>query len=245
MKPHKKIPQTEAIFTHVAQANQAAHADPKTLRISLDSKAKVAIGNLSRGGKARGLEALQADDHDPYRQATLVPFGILDVRDAQLSIYFGQSAETTDFIMDCLETWWADNRMTYTGIERLAINLDNGPALNSRRTQFIKRMVLFVQATQLTVQLIYYPPYHSKYNPIERCWAALENYWQGAILDTVEAALRWTANMTWKNFEPMVDLVDGVYPKGVKVDKDELAQFSEQWQPAELLSKWDVTIVPV
>ncbi|MBW4528929.1 MAG: hypothetical protein KME18_27860, partial [Phormidium tanganyikae FI6-MK23] len=48
------------------------------------------------------------------------------------------------------------------------------------------------------VHLVYYPPYHSKYNPIERCWAALENYWNATVLDSIQTALCWAANMTWK-----------------------------------------------
>ncbi|TRU33540.1 MAG: hypothetical protein EWV50_11835 [Microcystis aeruginosa Ma_MB_F_20061100_S20] len=56
------------------------------------------------------------------------------------------------------------------------IDLDGGAATRSNRTQFIKRMVEFAQKTQWQIRLIYYPPYHSKYNPIERCWAVLENY---------------------------------------------------------------------
>jgi hypothetical protein len=94
IKPLKKIPETEAIFANVAQANQAADNQTKSLRISLDSKAKVKIGNLSRQGKARYLEPLKADDHDSEWTAVLVPLGILDVRGERLSIYFGQSAET-------------------------------------------------------------------------------------------------------------------------------------------------------
>jgi len=169
VRPQKKLPETDAIFENVAQANQAADADPKTLRISIDSKAKVKIGNLSRGGKARTLEAKQADDHDDHWEAVLVPFGILDVVNQQLSIYFGQSAETSDFIVDCLEAWWADHQEHYSDIDVLAIDLDGGSAVRSNRTQFIKRMVQFVETTKLAVHLTYYPPYHSKYNPIERC----------------------------------------------------------------------------
>ncbi len=89
MKPLKKIPETDAIFAQVATANKAAGADSKVLRLSIDSKAKVKIGNLSRRGKARGLEAQQADDHDHHWDEVLVPFGILDVLNTQLWIYFG------------------------------------------------------------------------------------------------------------------------------------------------------------
>lgn len=244
MKPHKKIAETDAIFENVAQAQQRAQADPKVLRLSIDTKAKVAIGNLSRGGKDRRRAAPKADDHDHYRQATLVPFGILDVTGDQLAIFFGNSAETSDFVVDCLETWWQRYQDDYPEVEEWMIELDNGPPVSSARTQFIKRMGEFASAERLKITLIYYPPYHSKYNPIERCWAALENFWSGAILDTVETALQWAANMTWKGITPVVDLVDKVYPKGIRLNKRELAPFSEQWVRSEKLPKWDITIVP-
>jgi Rhodopirellula transposase DDE domain len=95
------------------------------------------------------------------------------------------------------------------------IDLDGGSATRSDRTQFIKRMVELSQTIHLKIRLIYYPPYHSKYNPIERCWAALENYWNGAILDSVEVAVQWASNMTWKGLKPMVHRVEATYEKGI------------------------------
>ena len=244
IKPLKKIPETEAIFANVAQANQAADNQTKSLRISLDSKAKVKIGNLSREGKARYIEPLKADDHDSEWTAVLVPLGILDVRGERLSIYFGQSAETSDFVADCLELWWQENQAIYPGLEELVIDLDGGAATRSNRTQFIKRMVEFARKTQWQIRLIYYPPYHSKYNPIERCWAVLENYWNGAILDSIDAALNWASNMTWKGIKPLVHLVEGTYEKGVKVLAKELEQLQPFWQRSEASPKWDVTVLP-
>jgi Rhodopirellula transposase DDE domain len=92
--------------------------------------------------------------------------------------------------------------------------------------------------------LIYYPPYHSQDNPIERCWAALENYWNGAILDSVEAALTWASNMTWKGITPVVQLVETTYETGIKVQPEALKQYQGIWQCSETLPKWDITIVP-
>lgn len=77
---------------------------PFSLPEGFDSKAKVKIGNLSRGGKDRSLHPLQADDHDSHWTAVLVPFGILDVLGKRLSMYFGQSAKTSDFIVDCKDS---------------------------------------------------------------------------------------------------------------------------------------------
>lgn len=241
----KKIPQTDAIFENVFRENQASDENPKSLRLSIDSKAKVKIGNLSRGGEARTLKPKQADDHDTQWQTILVPFGILNTDSDHLSIYFGHSAQTSDFIVDCLTAWWNENQHDYHELDELLIDLDGGAATRSNRTQFIKRMVELSQAIGLKIRLIYYPPYHSKYNPIERCWAALENYWNGAILDSVEAALHWTANMTWKGIAPIVHRVETTYEKGIKVLSQELEQYQPFWQRSETLPKWDITIVPV
>ncbi|MEA5495952.1 transposase [Limnoraphis robusta Tam1] len=244
VKPLKKIPETDAIFENLAKANIEADKNPKTLRISLDSKAKVKVGNLSRGGKSRTLKPLQADDHDHQWSEVLVPMGILDVQEGRFSIYFGTSAETSDFIVDCLSQWWQDNQGNYLGVEELVINLDNGIGQRSNRSQFIKRIVQFAQSTKLRIHLIYYPPYHSKYNPIERCWAILENYWNGAILDSTEAVLSWASNMIWKGNHPQIHLIKETYQKGIIVRDPELKAFRQFWQCSETLPKWDVMIAP-
>ncbi|MEL7522136.1 MAG: ISAzo13 family transposase, partial [Cyanobacteria bacterium J06553_1] len=208
-KPQKKIPETNAIFEHVKVANAAADADPKVLRLSMDAKAKVKVGNLSRGGYDRRAQAPEADDHDTEWTDVLVPFGILNLQTDELTIFLGESAETPDFVVDCLTHWWAENQQNYAEVTTLAINLDSGGATRSNRTQFIKRLVLFARESGLTLELIYYPPYHSKYNPVERCWAALEQFWNGAILDSVETVLEWASRMMWKGFEPTVYYLKG------------------------------------
>ncbi len=129
------------------------------MRVSIDSKAKVKIGNLPRGGKARTIEAQEADDHDTQWQATLVPFGILNTSNDQLSIYMGHSSETSDFIVDCLTAWWDENQPQKSQLDEWVINLDGGAATRSDRTQFIKRMVELSRSIDVKIRLIYYPPY--------------------------------------------------------------------------------------
>jgi hypothetical protein len=138
-------------FENVFQQNQASDENPYSLRVSIDTKAKVKIGNLSRGGKARTLEPKKADDHDTHWQAVLVPFGILNTHPQQLSIYMGQS---------------------------------------------------------------------------------------------VEAAVQWAANMTWKGIAPIVHRVETIYDKGIKVLPTELEPYHPFWQRSETLPKSDITIVP-
>ena len=59
------------------------------------------------------------------------------------------------------------NRMGYR-LRKVLIEIDNGPGKSGVRTQFIKRMVYFANKQGKSIQLLYFSPYHSKYNPIER-----------------------------------------------------------------------------
>lgn len=165
-KPPKKIPETEAIFEQIAQVNTEADADPTILRISMDAKATVKIGPFEREGKTR--VSTTSSEHDFQAQATLTPKGILLPDFDELFLYLSESKVTSDFIVDILEDCWQQLSQRFRGIHTFVLNQDNGPKNNSHRTQFMKRIVQFAQNHQLNVRLAYYPPYHSKYNPIER-----------------------------------------------------------------------------
>jgi hypothetical protein len=173
-----------------------------------------------------------------------VPFGILDVLGGLLTIIFGTSRETSDFIADCLQQWWDDNRERYAHIRQLVINLDNGPENSSFRTQFMQRMIEFADRNGLEIVLVYYPPYHSKYNPIERCWGSLENHWNGTLIDSVATALNWASTMTWKGLFPAVRLLEKTYEKGVRVAKKLFQIFSHRLQRDLSLPKYFVRISP-
>jgi hypothetical protein len=204
----------------------------------------VKIGEFSRGGVARGAEAVQAIDHDMHPQAVLAPAGILEVAAGQLNVVFGTSRDTSDFVADCLELWWANRRTAHPGVRRLLIDLDNGPEIASSRTQFMKRLVDFSDRHQLTLELAYYPPYHSKYNPIERCWGILENHWNGALLNTVTNALEWAKTMTWRGVSPLVHLLDRIYETGVRLKPQLFRPIATRLERSALLPKWSLVIHP-
>jgi hypothetical protein len=179
-----------------------------------------------------------------HPDAVLAPAGILEVDHAQLNVVFGTSRDTSDFVADCLELWWTNRRAAHPGVRRLLINLDNGPEIASSRTQFMKRLVEFSDRHQLTLELAYYPPYHSKYNPIERCWGILENHWNGALLNTVATALRWAATMTWRGVAPIVHLLDHVYETGVRLTPRLFRPIAARLKRSQPLPKWSLVIQP-
>jgi transposase len=204
----------------------------------------VKIGAFSRRGVARGRESVRAADHDMHPDAVLAPAGILEVAGHQLNVVFGTSRDTSDFVADCLELWWTNRRAAHPGVRRLLIDLDNGPEIASSRTQFMKRLVEFSDRHQLTLELAYYPPYHSKYNPIERCWGILENHWNGALLTSVETALEWAKTMTWRGMAPIVHLLDRVYQTGVRLSSRLFRPIAIRLERSESLPKWSLVIQP-
>jgi transposase len=168
--------------------------DKSVLRLSLDAKARVNIGPFDRGGRNRALT--ETEDHDYNPKTVVTPYGIFLPELDELFLYFTSSKVTSDFIVDVLSDFWKSESWRFPEIKTLILNQDNGGENNSRRTQFMKRIVEFAHQYRLNIRLAYYPPYHSKYNPIERTWGILEKYWNGSILDEVETALKFAQNMT-------------------------------------------------
>lgn len=105
-------------------------------------------------------------------------------------------------------------------------------------------MTEFADLTGLCVRLVYYPPYHSKYNAIERYWAGLEKSWNGYLLSTVDAVIKRAGNFYWKGMRTMACLVDAIYAKGIKLGDAEKKDLEHRLERSEELSWWDITIQP-
>jgi len=226
----------------VTAVNRAADADPDALRVSLDAKATVKLGPFSRRGKSR--VAVAAADHDFQPAGTVTPVGLLLPEWDELVLYAVTSRVTSDCLVDRLAQWWDSVCARFAHITTLVLNLDNGPENHSQRTQFVARLVQFAADTGLTVRLAYYPPYHSKYNPIERCWGILEQHWNGALLDALDTVRRYAETMTWKGQHPAVALVTTVYERGVTLSKAAMARVEARLTRHPTLGKWFLDIHP-
>ena len=100
----------------------------------------------------------------------------------------------------------------------------------------------FSAAQGVTVKLACYPPYHSKYNPVERVFGVLENYWNGDPLGTVSQALGMAEGMTYKGVHPTATLIETAYPKGVRLAKKQMQPYEACLQRLTGLRRWFVTI---
>ena len=226
----------------MSRVNRAADAADDVLRISMDAKATVKLGPFSRRG--RGRVPVTAADHDFQPVGTVTPVGILLPALDELFLYAVTSRVTSDCPVDRLEQWWEAVRDRFARITTPVLNLDNGPENHSHRTQFVARLAQFATDYGVTVRLAYYPPYHSKYNPVERCWGILEQRWTGSLLDALDTVLHFAATMTWKGMRPSVALVTTTYERGVTLPKQAMVALEARLIRHPALGKWFIDILP-
>jgi len=219
--------------------------DEKVLRISMDAKATIKLGRLSRRGRSR--VEVQALDHDfvkPEDKVYLFGFYLPDHDETHFFFLPDTRYLTADALVDCLERLWEQLCPRFPHVTTLLLNLDNGPECQSHRRQFIKRLVDFVDTTALIVDLAYYPPYHSKYNPIERVWGVLEQHWNGSLLDSVETVLQMARTMTYKKAHPVINVLKKSYLKGVSLTKKAMKALETRLERLDGLEKYFVNISP-
>lgn len=212
------------------------------MRVSFDAKDRVKVGDFSRGGKS--WTGLKSGDHD-FGGDHITPFGLFLPEYKETILYFTESKVTADFIVDVFCDFWNNNKERFSHIHTIVFNSDNGPECNSRRTQFVKRICEFAQDNNIVVKLAYYPPYHSKYNPIERVWGGLEQHWNGDILDTRETVLKFAGNFVWAGKQATIKLWDEVYETGKKLSVKAMKLHEIAMDRLnEIIGKWFVTIKP-
>ena len=238
-----KIPETDAIFENVNNAMESAmETNDSVAVISIDDKATKKIGNLSDGGESwLNLKAL---DHDTKFEYSMKPFGILDLKTNETFVRCTPYSSTAEFKVDSIELY-VKYKLEKNSLEKLIIFLDNGPENSGRRKLWLKKLTELSIKYNIIIELAYYPPYHSKYNKIERFWARLQMFWSKIIIDTTDKLIECLNKVTWNSI-----LCKGVicwthYQKGIDVSDYEMEHNIEPHIiREEKLEKWSITITP-
>ena len=101
------------------------------------------------------------------------------------------------------------------------------------------------QKYNITIELVYYPPYHSKYNKIERVWARIQIAWNGLVIDTLDKLMMILSRITWKGNNIKAYLNTTTYEKGIEVSKREFERIEKEYVLREKgIEKWSVIINP-
>lgn len=221
----KKIEETDAIFDNVNKKKEEGFKDNKMVMISIDTKDKVLLGPFSRNGKNR--IQIEAVDHELTNDC-LIPFGILDLKNNTPYFFNYTSKPTSLDLVDCIEEFFEEQYLN-KDISKLMIFLDNGPDNSGVRTIFLSGLINIAKKYNIQIELVYYPPYHSKYNPVERLWARLEKIWNGFLLETKEVCLSFMKNLTWRNTKSVTKLKEVKYEKGLTINKKEMKMLEDKY----------------
>ena len=195
--------------------------------ISIDCKKKERLGNLYRAGKLYTTGRLQVYDHDyaHLSEGKVIPFGIYDLQRNEGYISIGSSHETAEFIADNLLWWWDEFGIHYyPDAKDILILCDAGGANSYRHHAFKKQMLLLAAKIGVNFIICHYPPYASKWNPIEhRLFCHVHEAIQGVVFtdyQTVKQAFSKTT--TTKGLTVKVRLNLKQYQKGIKTTKEEV-----------------------
>jgi len=196
--------------------------------LSIDTKKKEELGNLTRGEAilCEGA-AVKVFDHDYSFLSTgkVIPHGIYDMKLNKGFLSLGNSHETAQFVIDNLEWWWFTYGIhDYPDADHVLIFCDCGGANGYRHHLFKKLLQDFAQETGLRITIVHYPPYCSKYNPIERMlFSHVHRTIQGTILINIQQVNELMSKKhTSKGLTVIVRVVEKHYPTGVKSCKEDI-----------------------
>lgn len=208
---------------------------------------KELIGNLYRPGTLYSQETVETFDHDfpSLAEGVAIPYGIYDLARNHGYITLGTSHDTSEFACDCIGQWWEDyGRHFYPQADSLLLLGDGGGSNSSRTYLFKAELERVAAAIGIEIRVAHYPPYTSKYNPIEhRLFPHLTRACQGMIFRSVEVVQELMAQATTKTgLEVDVTILDRVYKTGRKV----AANFKEQMRIIfdEERPQWNYRIPP-
>ena len=186
----------------------------------------------------------------------VIPHGVYDLRAHLGYVSLGTSRDTSEFAVASLLGWWREQgRALYPEAEELLLLCDGGGS-NSARTYLFKQDLLhFTAATGLRVRVAHYPPYTSKWNPIEhRLFPHLTRACAGVVLTSVELVRELMSGArTVTGLEVKVQILDKVYEKGRRVAeavKEEIRYQAGQMRERtrlvydEKLPRWNYRVFP-
>lgn len=215
--------------------------------ISMDTKKKEYLGDFYREGYAYTRETLLAFDHDfnSFAEGVIIPHGIYDILKNEGYINLGLSKDTSEFACDCLRNWWyKQGQFDYPDATSLLILCDGGGSNNARHYIFKSDLHDLALEIGIEIRIAHYPPYTSKYNPIEhRLFPHITRACQGVLFKSIDLVKRlMERTRTQQGLQVTVQIIDKIYHTGRKVTdhfKDNMPILFD-----EHLSQWNYCAVP-
>lgn len=242
----KQDPHRNEQFENIAclKAEYEAAGNPV---ISIDTKKKEYLGNFYRDGYLYTQQELHVYDHDfsSVADGISIPHGIYDPKRNTGYINLGTSKDTGEFACDSLRNWWYNQGWyDYPKATSILILCDGGGSNSSRQYLFKEDLQKLADEIGIEIRIAHYPPYTSKYNPIEhRLFPHLTRACQGVILKNIQLVKELIEKTkTTKGLRVTVQIIDRVYETGRKVAQG----FKENLRIAfdKFLPQWNYRAIP-
>ena len=195
--------------------------------LSIDCKKKERLGNLYRAGSRYTTEAINVFDHDypSLSKDKVIPHGIYDLYQNKGYMSIGRSSETAEFIIDNLLWWWDNFGLhQYPNAKKILILCDSGGGNSYRHHAFKKELLRLADETGLDIIVCHYPPYSSKWNPIEhRLFCHVHRAIRGILFssyEVVQEAMKNTSTSTGLSVVVRLNLKE--YLTGIKTTKEQV-----------------------
>jgi hypothetical protein len=239
-------PDRDAQFRNIARLRAEYLASPDPL-LSIDTKKRELLGNFYRKGKLYTTEPLRVFDPDfpSFADGVVIPHGLYDLKKNRGYVNLGTSHDTSEFACDSLGQWWSDlGRKAYPDAHSLLLLCDGGGSNNAAHWLFKEDLQRLVDWMGVEVRVAHYPPYASKYNPIEhQLFPHLTRACQGVILRNVGVVKQLLEKArTATGLRVVVQVLDKVYQTGRKYTEG--FKENNRIRFDTFLPKWNYRVVP-
>lgn len=236
-------------FRYIQDILPKVMKDSGIIVLSIDTKKKEMIGNFKRGGKVWCQGIPQAYDHDfeTFANGTAVPHGIYDMKENTAYLTLGISHDTSEFVCDNIARVWHKYLSEKYANAHTIIILCDGGGSNSSRHHIVKQDFMeLASRIKMNIQVVHYPPYCSKYNPIEhRVFPHITREWSGApLLNLKDFGDRAELAHTKKGLKVIVDYNLKRYDTKRKLFPDYDDMRHRQITTGDILPKLNYSIRP-
>jgi len=188
-KTVKEVENRNEQFEHIAELTQE-FIENKLPVLSIDTKKKEMIGNFYRSGEVFCTEAQMVNDHDfnSFAEGVAVPHGVYDVEQNKCYLTIGTSKDIAEFACESIYYQWNTFiKNDYPNAKKLLLLCDGGGSNHSNHYVVKEQFKLLAEKMQMEIVVAHYPPYCSKWNPIEhRAFSFISKKWQGIKFDNYE-----------------------------------------------------------
>jgi hypothetical protein len=239
-------PDRDAQFVNIARIKEE-YLNSGNPIVSIDTKKKELLGTFYRDGKVYTRQALLAYDHDfpSYAEGVVIPYGIYDLKRNLGYVSVGTSKDTSAFACDSIAWWWTEfGQRLYGTANSICLLCDGGGSNSARKYLFKEDLQKLSDRLGIEIRVAHYPPYCSKYNPIERrLFCHLTRACQGVLFDSVATVKRLLEKtQTARGLRVIVAILDKVYQTGRKYSEGFKENMAIQFD--DLLPKWNYRAVP-